>query len=230
MEKLNLKRLTAFLLLCLIAVTASAQDKDTLYRHAKYCLTFADCKAGRWTDADSVVKVSRTAGQIKWNGGTSVRFDAANKDLGKTLKSKAFAVVMDDTLYVNVHGMKHAGVKWGNGYSVAFPYDNGEQLLFVERFISRGQNMKVAMGAGLGGIVGGVMMAGTLDWTGKVCYLIGDDTKKAICIDSDMMTDILKEHPELLEKYNQLKGKKEQRAASNVMPMLIELGLVRKNL
>lgn len=227
MNKMNLKKYAATLLLFVAVITVSAQDKATIYQHAKYCMTFADCKDGRWTEADSVVKVSRTEGQVKWSGGTSVRFNATDKELAKTLKSKAFAVVMNDTLYVNLHGMKHSGAKWGNGYSVAFPYDNFKQLLFVERYISRGQNMKVAVGAGLGGMVGGAIMAGvSCDWHNKVCYLIGPDTKKATCIDGDMMAEILKDRPELLEKFNQPKTKKERRMASNVMPILMETGLV----
>lgn len=213
-------------LFLLAPLAISAQNEAENYQHAQYCLSFADYQASNWIDADSITKIYRTDSQIMWSGGTAIRFKGIDNETTKILKNKAFAVNMNDTIYVNLHSLKNAGARWGNGYSIAYPYDNNKHLLFLERYVSRGQNMKFALGGAVGGMVGGFIAAGTVDWTGKVCYLINHDDSKVTCIDGNEMQLILKDKPELLEDYNRVSPKKERRAATYVMPFLKKAGLV----
>lgn len=221
-----MKRIVTYTLFLFVPLEISAQNGAEDYQHAKYCLSFVDYQANKWIDADSITKIYRTDSQIMWSGGTAIRFNSIDKETTKILKSKAFAVSMNDTIYVNLHSLKNSGARWGNGYSIAYPYDNNKQLLFLERYVSRGQNMKFALGGAVGGMVGGLIAAGTIDWTGKVCYLINHDDSKVTCIDGDEMQQILKDKPELLENYNRVSPKKERRAATYVMPFLKKAGLV----
>jgi len=221
-----MKRIIFNLLLLLAPLALLAKNGNESYQKAKYCLSFVDFQEGKWIDAENVTKVTRSDSQIMWSGGTAIRFEGIDKETTKILKSKAFAVSMNDTIYVNLHSLKNSGARWGNGYSIAYPYDNNKHLLFLERYVSRGQNMKFALGGAFGGMVGGLIAAGTVDWVGKVCYLINHDDSKVTCIDGDEMQLILKDKPELLEDYNRVSPKKERRAASYVMPFLKKAGLV----
>lgn len=224
-----MKRYTLCLLLSLVALTASAQDAGLHYQHAKYCMSFADYQADWWTDVDNVAKVTRSFGKVKWSGGTAIRFESTDKELSKLLKSQAFALMMNDTLYVNLRNMKHAGAKWGSGYALAYPFDHNKQLLFLERYVSTGQNMKVALGTFTAGIIGGFAMANTINWKGKECFLIESDNPETTYIGSEKMQELLKDKPDLLKRYSAFQTKKEQRDAYNIMPLLIEARLVSKS-
>ena len=221
-----MKRIIFNLLLLLAPLTLFAKKENKNYQKAKYCLSFADYEAGKWIEVDNVAKITRTDNQIMWNGGTALRFESSDKETTKALKSKVFALMMNDTTYVNLHKLRNAGARWGNGYSMAYPYDNNKRLLFLERYVSRGQNIKFVMASTLGGMVGGLVAVGTTDWTGKVCYLVNSDKDKVTCIDGDEMQVILKDNPELLDDYNRVQPKKERRAATYVMPFLKKAGLV----
>ena len=117
-------------LFLLAPLAISAQNEAENYQHAQYCLSFADYQASNWIDADSITKIYRTDSQIMWSGGTAIRFKGIDNETTKILKNKAFAVNMNDTIYVNLHSLKNARARWGNGYSIAYPYDNNKHLLF----------------------------------------------------------------------------------------------------
>ncbi|GEM_PF-1127235 len=223
-----MKRSIIYLLLMFVSTMALAQDQGPHYQQAKYCLSFADYQAGWWTDAKDVAKVTRSLSKVKWSGGTAIRFESPDKNLNRILKSEAFALIMNDTLYVNLRNKRHSGAKWGSGYALAYPFDNNKQLLFLERYVSSGQNMKVMMGTFAAGIIGGLAMTNSLDWKGKECFLIGSDSPETTYIGSEKVEELLKDKPDLLKRYSTFQSKKERRDAYNIMPLLIEAGLVDK--
>ncbi len=217
---------------------APQNDSDGLPEHktapAKYCLSYADFKADNWIDVDSLEFHKRTASQKAWAGGTDFNFKTADKELMKTIKKKAFAVVFDDSLFVNSHGLKHKGQAFGNGYVKGYRLSGG-RIVFLYSYVSMGKSIGLGVSAGIGvgfgaigGLIGGMMVGMTMnsDWVGKVCYLIESDARKVTCIDQEVLPQLLQGHDDLIEEYNRIEGRKEKREAAVVMPMLIRAGLI----
>ena len=219
-----------FSFLCTCA-SISAQETKTM--SAKYCMTYADYQKSKWIDVDEMTLVHRTESQIKWWGGGDFQFDIPiDKTLEKTIKKKAFAVYMDDTLYVNMHNLKHKGSKFGSGYILAFKTKDG-RLVFTERYVSRTKNMAMGALVGAGGVFGSMISGaaiGTAEWAmsleKKVVYLIDPNTEKVLCLDQDVVPGLLEGHPELLDSYSQIDGKHAKRSAAIVFPLLVQSGFI----
>lgn len=196
----------------------------------KYCLSFADYKSGVWNDAGDVTIIKRTDDQILWSGGTALQLKSTNKQINAILNKKAFAVICDSILYVNLYKKKNRGARFGKGYAVGYKFDNNSQILFLERYISSakqlGKNMLASSTVFMGGIVGAAVGATMInnsdnaDIRNKVCYLISDDSNDVQCIDDKNIGSILANNNDLLDKYYKIEEKTFRRSASNVIPIL----------
>ena len=219
-----------FVILC-VCTNMTAQETKTM--SGKYCLTFEDYSNGRWTEVEEMTLVRRTDSQRMWSGGGDYKFDvSSDKAIEKTIKKKAFAVCMDDALYVNLHNLKHKGVRFGSGYDMAFKTKNGG-LVFNETYISKKKAMLSGALAGAGGVFGGAIAGGVIgaaEWAvsleKRVTYLIDSDTNKVLCLDEIVVPELLEGHADLLEAYSQVDGKQAKRSASVVFPLLIQSGYI----
>lgn len=221
--------LALFIFMAGVACAQSSDSENSVTHAGKYCLSYTDYLDGKWVDVNSLTRVTRSQSAKLWSGGGDYKFEAQDGEQEKTLKKKAFAILFNDTLYVNIGPLRHSGAKFGNGYDQAYKMD-GNRLVLLAPYVSRAKSMSIGVAGGLGGAIGGAIAgsaSASAGWNNKVCYLISSADTKIQCIDEEVMPGLLASHPALLERYNKIDGRKERRKAEQVMPLLIEAGLLK---
>ncbi|MBR7043147.1 MAG: hypothetical protein IKI18_03050 [Prevotella sp.] len=199
----------------------SAQEIKTM--QGKYCLTFTDFVNDQWNSIDSLSLKTRSKGQMILAGGGDYQFEVpSDKQLEKLLKKQVLVVCIDDTYYVNLRKLKHKGAKFGVGFTIAYKTTDNK-LVFNEKYIAFG------VPASPVGLIGGAI-AEVRDekLEDKVCYLIKSDEGKVVCIDKDILPDLLVNHNDLLKIYSQVEGTKNKRNAAIVFPLLVKAGIISK--
>lgn len=189
-----------------------------------YCVSYEDLQGKRWTQADSVMVVTKSRSKQMWWGGKDFKFESNDKTLNKLLKDKAVAVMYHDTLLLNTCKLKDRGASFGKGYARAYPMTDGRLLMTY--FDVMKMNRK-SMTAGMFGLVGALVMSGSSSKDAKqdVCYIVTPGEKKVTIVDDKVMKEMLADHPDLLEEYMQV-DKKSRSNAEVVMPLMKKLGVI----
>lgn len=231
------KNVFVLALFCCLTVMAQAQV-------AKYCMTYADFVAGKWNSVDELTK-GRQACQIKTDQ-KQVRFKTGDKVADKMLKYEAFAVMYGNQLFVNCRNLRSNGTTLDIlGYTQAVCYDNDKVCVMAYK------RNDAAFMLELGTAVAGSMVdskalrVGLWATSGAIgfynenmktmaCYLVDGSTNEnckfnATRINDSFMESLLASDAPLLEKYKAISGKRSRQSAANVIPILMEKGIVAMN-
>ena len=223
-------------LFCCLSMMAHAEI-------AKYCMSYSDFVAGNWKSVDELTQGrTKQACQMKFNN-NQFRFKTGDKVADKLLKKEAFAVMYGEHIYVNCRNLRVNGTYLDiSGYTHAVCY--GKDKLCVMAYKNHDASFLLGLGLGLAGCfvdntalkVG--MEVGSIGlWVGNeylsraVCYLVDSDAQPdgkiaTTRMNDDFMEKLLNNDAPLLEKYKAAGNKHNRQSASNVLPILMEKGLV----
>uniref|UniRef100_A0AB33J080 GLPGLI family protein n=1 Tax=Prevotella sp. GTC17254 TaxID=3236794 RepID=A0AB33J080_9BACT len=206
------------------AYDTNSLDSTSTMTTVQYCATYDDLKAGHWSNIDSVMVVTKSRTKQMWWGGKDFKFDSDNKATRRLLRKEAVAVMYRDTLLFNLTHLKDRGTAFGRGYARGHKMADGHYLIL---YFDVAKMHAKSMAAGMFGLVGGLAMAASSNKLVKqnVCYIVTPGEKKVTIINEKVMPDLLKDHPDLLEEYNQIK-KKERTYAENIVPLLQRAGVL----
>lgn len=206
-------------------ITANAQSR--------YCKSYEDYLDGRWESLDTVYYKSHSKKRQVWLGGNDYTIHTGDKAMDKVIKKEAFAIMKDDTLFVNCRNLRFEKTRFGNGYTIATPMHDGG-LLFVNRKIGREAQKEAAVSGffvgAIGGAIGGAMVAANLVKQ-QYCYIVsnGANAKGRIAIrliDDKVMHEIVKDNEELHFEYWSEKSESKRLLASHILPILEKAGLI----
>ena len=211
---------------------------------AKYCMSYADFVAGNWQSVDELTAGhANQAVQIK-NGDHCVYFKTGYKEADQLLKKEAFAVMYGSQLYVNCRNLRYNGSGLETSqYVQAVRYDKDK--LCIMAYNTDALTAIAEIGTGVAGIlvdntavslglIGSSVGFGIANESlSKLkCYVVDGDTdekgRSAIKrINDEFMENLLADDAALLEKYKGIKSKSSRQSAANVLPILMEKGLVK---
>ena len=232
------KNVFVSVLFCCLSLMAQAQV-------AKYCMTYADFVADKWTPVDSLTEGrSQQAVQMKF-ADNEVKFKTGDKEADKILRKDVFAVDYGGHLYVNCHNLRNNDIPLDiSGYTQAVRYDKNK--LCVMTYKINDAAFLLGFGADVASFFVckpvrlGLNAGSTALWICRdhlnsyVCYLIDSDTDSkgrtpVTRINDKFMEQLLTDDTAILAKYNAISSKKQRQSASNVLPILMEKGLVASN-
>ena len=232
-----MKRLFVILIMCSIARLSWAVV-------AKYCMTYADFVADRWTPVDSLVQ-GRTLQlcQLRSRNG-HYRIKTGDEVADRILKEQVFAVSYGKHLFVNCRRLRCPDNKIGTlDYACAFRYD-GSQLCVASYFKSRMPFLIELTLDTFGYMVplGASIAMGVSSWTLDLstaglghcrCFLIDGKAEADGCYTATRMDDAFVEQllvgdDLLLRRYMTVDSRRKRQSAANVLPVLIETGLIEE--
>ena len=215
------KNLITFLL-TIISITANAQ--------CKYCNTYEDFLADRWQELDTIYCDSHSKTRQLWWGGNDYKLTTGEKAIDKILKKKAFAVMRDDTLYVNCRNLRYENTRFGNGYTKAMRIGQ-RSLLFVNKIIGSEAQGNVMRSQFLFGVIGSMITASE-QMEQQVCYVISFGANNNGEISIRLIDDRLVEqmitdahHYDLYDEFYAEKDPEKRLLAKHVIPILEKAGL-----
>lgn len=215
-----MKNIIFILTLTIVSLQVGAQGR--------YCKSFEDFKAGNWIELPNLNAIHHSTSRQAWLGGNDYKFSTDDKATDKLLKKQAFAIVYQDTLYINLLNLRYQKMGFGRGYSKGTVF-NGDMIMFVSHRIGKNvRNKQAALGA-LGGLIGGAISATSM-LKDRVCYLIEDNgngkTTNIKLMDDNFMTGLFFADPELMARYMSIEDKQDRESATNILPLLKEKGLI----
>jgi hypothetical protein len=213
---------------------------------AKFCMSYADYVEGNWKPVSELTE-GRTnqVCQLK-SDDHCVYFKTGDKASDEILKKQAFAVMYGKQLFVNCRNLRYNDVPLETSkYVQAVPYGDHKLCLMAYKintllaladvgclassiFVS---NTWTSLGLISGSIGAGIANECLSDYA---CYLIDSNAntkgKTPITrINDDFMVNLLSDDASLLDKYMAVKSKRNRQSAANVLPILMEKGLVEGN-
>ena len=233
------KNVFMIMVLCCVSLMAKAEV-------AKYCMSYADYVAGNWKSVDELTE-GRThqVCQLK-SDDHCVYFKTGDKLSDEILKKQAFAVKYGNQLYVNSRNLRYNDIPLETSkYIQAVPY--GDDKLCVMAYKTNGLLALADVGCLASsifvkdtwvslGLLGGSVAAGIANksLSDYACYLIDSNAnakgKTPITrINDQFMENLLSDDTPLLDKYMAIKSKHNRQSAANVLPILMEKGLVAGN-
>ena len=232
------KNVFVSVLFCCLSLMAQAQV-------AKYCMTYADFVADKWTPVDSLTEGrSQQAVQMKF-ADNEVKFKTGDKEADKILRKDVFAVDYGGHLFVNCRNLRNNDIPLDiSGYTQAVRYDNNK--LCVMTYKINDAAFLLGFGADVASffvstpVSLGLSATSTALWLCKdhlnsyVCYLVDTDTNAkgktpVTRINDKFMEQLLADDTAMLGKYNAISGKKSRQSAANVLPILMEKGHIASN-
>lgn len=239
-QKQNMTAVKALVITLLCAMPLMSRALE-----AKYCMSYADYVAGKWKNIDDLAE-GRTLRmpQIKYADG-EFKVRTGDKLADKILKKDVFAIKYGKQLYVNCRNLRYNEVGLDvSGYSQA--YEFGDHMLCVAAYHINTGALLLSVGADVASIFTDTPMSIALRSTSDViwfnrdklnsfrCYLIDSDANakgryEVIRIDDNFMDTILDDDAPLLARYKAVSRKGERISAANVLPVLMEKGLIKEN-
>ena len=221
-------------LLAIVALSASAQ--------CRYCYTYEELLDDQWQLLDTVYCKGHSKNRQVWVGGNDYTLTTGDKTIDNILEKEAFAVMLNDTLYVNCRNLRYEKAGFGKGYTQAKRIGQ-HSLIFVNGFINGDAPAEAGMfaviGGTFGGAIGGAMaggIAGGVSTKSKqqVCYIIseGADHKGLIKIhllDDNFMNQIVSVREDLHDEYFAEKNASKRIRATHVIPILEKTGLFEQS-
>ena len=216
------KTFFALLLTCLSVAAMQAQYK--------VCYSQEDYVEGRWEMVDTLYAVSHSKGHQLWWGGNDFSVKSGDKNLDKALKKNVFAVMVDDSLYVNCRPLRFEKTRFGSGYTKGMPIGD-HSILIVNRMIGKDAVSHATSMGFLFGIAGG-MIAANENMKQQVCYVIsfGSDEKGRVdirLVNDQLIELMLKGQRDLLNDYYAEQDGDLRLRANHVIPILRRSGLMK---
>jgi len=183
----------------LISISATSQE---IYPKGSY-MSFEEIKAKTPSENFDLTIEKRSKSDIKMNGGNDYKLISADKSIKRNvLKKEIFAYSTGDTLFIN--SLHYKLQTW---YSKII--SDGKYFVFTAGIPmdKTMQTKEMQAGMAFGAIGGGI--AGASLAMKRFLYILDKETNKVKMIDTQMMTELLNEYPELLDKYN-LESNKEE--------------------
>lgn len=221
---------------CCLTVMAQAEI-------AKYCMSYSDFVNGNWMSVEELTQGrTKQACQLK-SLENHYYFRTGDKAADKVLKKEAFAVMYGDQLFVNCRNLRNNGVCLDvTGYTQAVRYDHDKVCVMAYKIDDASfllgigleiasvcvdnKAAKVGLGAAaIGTMIGNEFLSKT------VCYLVDSDAdvKGKIPVtrmNDQYMENLLNDDAPLLEQYQAIHNKRSRQSSANVIPILMEKGLV----
>ena len=213
-----------FIILVAMAAAVCAHGQS------RFCRTYQDFCNDQWERADSVCITLHSKGYQFWWGGNDYKLSCKDKDIDNALKKEAFAVALDDSLYVNCRNLRYQKCAFGRGY-VRAKRIGSRSLLLVNRLTGKDVvNKQVGTGILFGAI--GAAAVASENMKQQVCYVIskGADEKGKIevrLLNDKLMSLMLKDHGPLLAEYYLEDDDNLRILASRVIPILEKAGLIK---
>ncbi len=223
----------------MVCTTAKADSQ----LDAKVYMTYSDFVAGNYVSLDSLVGGrTRQICQFKEED-YQVRIKTGDKEADKILKYQALVVEYAGQLFVNCRYLRCNDLCLDpTNYTHAYRYD-GDKLCVVSHWINTVAALAdlattvTAVVSPLPVAVPAAAASIALDWnmdklSNYRCYYLNSDAnakgKTAVVrMDDDFMANLLKDSPDMLQRYNALSKKRERQAAANILPFLREKGLIK---
>jgi phage baseplate assembly protein gpV len=231
------KNVFVLALFCIVSMMANAEV-------AKYCMSNEDFVADNWKSVDELTAGrTKQVCQIKSGEHGVFHFKTGDKESDQVLKKEAFAVMYGKQLFVNCRNLRYKdGALETSQYVQAIRYDKNKLCILAYR-----TDIKTAL-AEVGTGVAGILVDNTAVSLGLIgtsvgfgiansnlsnlkCYLIdsGANEKGKIAltrINDEYMEQLLADDAALLERYKAIKAKHNRQSAANILPILLEKGLV----
>ena len=220
MRRENNVRWMLSIVLLLVSLTITAQKR--------FCRTYEDFIDNKWEELDSIHIKTHSKSHQMWWGGSDFAFTTGNKATDKLLKKEAFAITIDDTLYVNCRDLRFDGTRFGNGYVKARRIGQ-RSLLIVNKIIGKKAAESEFVSAYMFGAIGGAISASN-HMKRQVCYIISHGINENGVIDlrlinDKLMENMLKKDTDLCNKYYSEKDDKKRMKANHIVPILEQAGL-----
>ena len=230
------KNVFVLALFCIVSMVANAEV-------AKYCMSYDDFVAGKWKSVDELTTGrTKQVCQMK-NGDHCVYFKTGDKQSDELLKKDAFAVMYGKQLFVNCRNLRYKDISLETSkYVQAVRYDKDK--LCIMSYRTDGLTALASVGT----LVAGVLVDNTAVSLGLfgasigcdiansklsdfACFLVdsgaNEKGKTAITrINDDYMEKLLVNDTPLLDRYKAVKTKHNRQSAANILPILMEKGLV----
>lgn len=176
-----------YLILCIFLLSQGlfAQEPCKSYN------SITDLLNGTFDTTLSVIVEKRTKNQIFMSGGADYKIYNGDKETDKLIKTKIYAIEVNDSLYVNCRKLKFKKNVIGAWFAPAIVCQ--EKVYFYA--IPVGPSAAVAFG-----VVGGAAQAANAA-SSRVYYEMDSATKELDKVGSEKMMTLLKDYPELLEQY-----------------------------
>ena len=204
----------------------------------KYCMTYTEYTNGQWTTADTAWAETISAASRRIVQSSDYKMKSTDEALEKKLNKEAFAVVTGDGLYVNCRNFRHQGVRFGSGYARGFRMTDGK-LCVVNRKVGKSTLLEAGLTGGITSALAPGVIASAIAGTGltevqlanQVCYLVDSDAgsngkTKITQIGDQVISTLLADRKDLLDKYNAAGDKRTRQSALNVLSILREAGLL----
>ncbi len=210
---------------------------------AKYCMSYSDFVNGNWKSVDELTHGSTCQECQMKSYNHHFYFRTGNKEADKKLKKEAFAIMYGDQLFVNCRNLRNDGVCLDvTGYTQAVRFDKDKVCVMAYKI----DDVSLLLGLSLdiaSIFVDNKAVSIGLDLAATSCYIGNDFLSKTVCylVDSDAnmkgkipvtrmndqyMENLLNNDAPMLEKYKAIDNKRDRQSAANVIPILMEKGLV----
>ena len=225
--------------LCLLPLSGKAQL-------VKYCMSYADFVADKWSPIEELTEGrTKQAVQMKFDN-NEFKFKTGDKQADAAIKKQVFAIQYGQTIYVNCRNLREDDVILEtSGYMQAYRYDHDK--LCVAVYHVNDAAFLASLGAdvawffvdtpvriGLDAAQIGLIL--TRDKLNSFrCFLIDKDCNAkgrypVTRMNDKFMGSLLADDTAMLEKYNAVSSKRQRQSAANVLPILMEKGLVNAEL
>lgn len=187
-----MKKITLILAVLLLSFSATSQE---FYPKGSY-MSLEELKAKTPNESLDLTVERRTKSDIKMNGGNDYRLISADKAIkGKILKKEILAYSTGDSLFIN--GLPYKLQTW---YSKMI--SDGKYFVFTAGIpmdkTMQTKEMQLGMSFGaIGGSIAGASLA-----MKRFLYILDKETNKVKMIDTEVMSELLREYPELLDQYH----------------------------
>lgn len=158
------------LMICMMAATA-------VHAQVKYCNSFYDYRNSQWHELNADVQMERNSkAKTYWWGSSEIKFVSSDKQAEKLLKKEAFAVMFEDSIYVNCKMLSCQGYKFGHGFTKALPFYNDNLMIVYLPVEEAGFTSSMTV---MFGLIGGLAAAaatskGMLE--NLACYLVNTNS------------------------------------------------------
>lgn len=219
-----MKKLIVTILMAIATISADAQSR--------YCNTYEDFLEGKWQQLDSIYCKSHSKSRQVWWGGSDYTLTTGDKELDKTLKKMAFAVMIADTIYLNCRNLRYEKTSFGSGYSKARRIGDNS-LLLVHRVIGKSALKDEVLSSLVFGVVGEAITVNK-QVKNQVCYIISSGANEKGRIDIRMINDslmdqMLQGREDLQKEYYAEENKSKRLLAVHVIPILEKAGLFEQS-
>lgn len=225
-------------LFCCLSLMAKAEL-------VKYCMSYGDYVAGKWTPIEDLTQGrTKQAVQMKCDN-NEFKFKTGDKQADAFIKKQVFAIMYGEQVYVNCRNLRENDIILeSSSYTPAFKY--GTDKLCIAVYHINDTAFLASLGADVAWffvdtparIALDVAQVGLILSRDKLnsyrCYLIDTDANAkgrypVTRMNDKFMEQLLADDAPTLEKYKAINSKRNRQSAANILPVLMEKGLIAQN-